>query len=164
MHILHDIHLERLEFFKTNLPHRQLPPFLAAHQRLRELCLGSCHSAPGEMCPLRFLHIHTYASVECPSDCVLGVAHPALYRLAVQEQNDGPSVVPVVLRALRSPMVQLSRLTLDFSPDDYDILATLVAVAPKLQKLKLLEKFGVHVRSTSYARARLSTCSSSVLA
>ncbi len=154
--VLGGIDFKDLEFLKTNLPHQYLLPFLAIHVGTVELSLGPCGRAMEESCPLRLLDTRSYASIECPSECLLGVTHPSLVRLALQESHRHQSYAPPAFRSLPTPLLSLSCLTLDFLPDDYDILENVVRIAPRIQKLKLLEKPRVQVRTYVFISASLS--------
>ncbi|KAI0688943.1 hypothetical protein C8Q76DRAFT_635134, partial [Earliella scabrosa] len=140
--VLVDLQFHRLQLFKTNLPHRFLPEFLASHPTVTNLCLGSCNPAPvpDEPCPLRLVDLRHVETVECALECALATAHPALLRLTVEHLGDPCPRPPTVLRLLQSPLVTLFALTLDFFPDDYEMLDQIVRAAPRVQKLKLLEK------------------------
>ncbi|KAI0744428.1 hypothetical protein C8Q76DRAFT_788965 [Earliella scabrosa] len=140
--LLVGVRLHQLQLFKTNLPHRFLPAFLTSHDTITDLCLGGCDPARAadELCPLRFLNLSHIGTIECALECTAAVAHPALSRLAVEYMGDPCPDAPTVLRSLACPLATLFTLTLDFYPDDYDLVDQIVLAVPRLQNLKLLEK------------------------
>ncbi|KAI1788017.1 hypothetical protein LXA43DRAFT_895320 [Ganoderma leucocontextum] len=145
--ILNGLHFAHLELFKTNLPHRYVTPFLLQQPSLISLCLGSCGREHGEPCPLQVHNLSHVVTAEYPVSCIAGIAHPKLLRLTV-EGGCHLYNTPTSLRSIR-PFPSLFALTLDFFPDDYDILESVVRVAPRLQKLKLIENHRAYVRPFS---------------
>lgn len=144
--LLQGLHFQSLEFFQTNLPHRHLPGFLYVHSHITELCLDSCQRGVAKTCPLQFLHARQYLSVECPPECVRQTAHPRLIRLGVHDVHQSLLSASTIFGPLRPPLVGLLYMTLDFPPDDFDLLQVVSGVAPQLRKLKLLEKPRPNVR------------------
>ncbi|KAI1788733.1 hypothetical protein LXA43DRAFT_894149 [Ganoderma leucocontextum] len=152
--ILDDVHLPRLQLFKTNLPHGSILHFLSTHDTLSDLCLGACgRDERAASCPLSTLYLNGVRVVECPIGCVRAVAHPALDRLTGEIHPRSLSSGPTILRSIPVPLASLSALTLDFYADDYDILQSIVRVAPGLQKLKLLERPRAYRRQSHARRA-----------
>ncbi|PIL35039.1 hypothetical protein GSI_02826 [Ganoderma sinense ZZ0214-1] len=148
-HLLDNEFLPKLELFKTNLPHGDLLPFLRLHPHLSALCLHSCRRRTDErVCPLRAINLSGVLTMECPAGCAPGATRRQLIRLAV---DDRPSVdsIPQALRSFGAP--SLLYLSMDFFPDDYDILREIASVAPCLRKLTLLEKHR-NTRRQSHSR------------
>ena len=145
--ILDGLHFPRLELFKTNLPHHYITPFVSHQPSLICLCLGSCGRAHGEPCPLQVHNLNHIVTAEYPVSCVASIAHPKLLCLTV-EGGCRLYNTPTSLRSIR-PLLSLFALTLDFFPDDYNILESVVQVAPQLQRLKLIENHRTYVRALS---------------
>ncbi|KAI0735940.1 hypothetical protein C8Q76DRAFT_792425 [Earliella scabrosa] len=138
--VLTNVHFSRLELLKTNLPHRFLAPFLVSHNTITDLCLDGCGRAPNEQCPLRHLDLGHVTTVECGNECVVAASHSALLRLTAEHMGDASPSPTTFLRTVNPPLAALFELKLDFFPDDYDLLDQIVMVAPRLQRLKLLER------------------------
>ncbi|PIL28473.1 hypothetical protein GSI_08511 [Ganoderma sinense ZZ0214-1] len=152
--ILDDVHLPRLQLFKTNLPHQSLLHFLPTHDSLTDLCLGACgRGAEEDSCLLCVLDLMGIVVAECPVSCIRAVAHPTLFRLTGEIDRQSLPNGPAILRSIHAPLASLHALTLDFYPGDYDILQFLVRVVPQLQKLKLLERPGTYHRENHTRRA-----------
>ncbi|KAI0686205.1 hypothetical protein C8Q76DRAFT_699033 [Earliella scabrosa] len=151
--ILPGIHFPRLQLFKTNLPHRLLKTFLTSHNTITDLCLQGCGRAPGESCPLRLIDLSHVTAVECALECVSATTHPALMRLTAERMRDASPCPALVLRTLHAPLVALFALTLDFLPDDYDLLDRIVVASPRVQRLKLLERSGAFRRNDQSRRS-----------
>ncbi|KAI1782176.1 hypothetical protein LXA43DRAFT_906548 [Ganoderma leucocontextum] len=150
-HLLAGLHLPKLELFKTNLPHRDLLPFLGLLPNLSVLCLDSCHRHADErVCPLSGVNLSSVLTMECPAGCASGATRGELVRLTL---DDRASIIgiPQALRSFGAP--SLSYLSLDFFPDDYDVLQEIVSAVPRLRKLKLLEKHQKTRRQSHSRRA-----------
>ncbi|RDX50949.1 hypothetical protein OH76DRAFT_1481996 [Lentinus brumalis] len=130
-----------LRFFKTNVPHAKIRHFVGVHPSIAILVLGSCGQE--ERCALSASSLGLVRTVECNTRCIEAVAHTRLVHLAAE--NDSTAFcVPLAFRKLPYVMHDLYSLTLDFFPADTDILISIALVAPRVRKLKLLEK-SVHV-------------------
>ncbi|KAI0708442.1 hypothetical protein C8Q76DRAFT_799707 [Earliella scabrosa] len=151
--VLANVHFGRLELFKTNLPHRFLAPFLVSHDTITDLCLDGCGRAPNEQCPLRHLDLGHVTTVECGNECVIATSHSALLRLTAEHMGHASPSPSTFLRTLNAPLVALFEMKLDFFPDDYDLLDQIVIVAPRLQRLKLLERPRAYRRDTQSRRS-----------
>ncbi|KAI1782527.1 hypothetical protein LXA43DRAFT_1068641 [Ganoderma leucocontextum] len=138
--ILSGLRFHGLDLFKTNLPHRLLVPFLANHTSLRIICLGSCGRGQLESCPLKACDLARIFVVESPCSCIPDLGHPQLTRLTLEGQGDPCFNSPAALKSLSNPLSSLLSLVIDFHPNDYDILDSIIRVAPNLLTLKLLEK------------------------
>ena len=145
--ILVGLHFAHLELFKMNLPHRYIMPFISQQPSLKCLCLGPCGRDDGASCPLQTHNLDHVVTAKYPVSCIMGFVHPNLLRLTL-EGGCHLHNAPALLRSIQ-PFPFLFALTLDFFPDDYDILESVVRVAPQLQKLKLVEKHRTYVRSLS---------------
>lgn len=143
--ILDGLHFAHLQLFKTNLPHRYLTPFLSQQTTITCLCLGgACGCAEWQCCPLKGYGLNHVSTLECPTTCLAAITHGWLLCLTVE----GPSLsssTPAALCSIHSPLLRLSALTLEFFPDDCEILETVVHVAPNVEKLKLIEKPRIYV-------------------
>ncbi|KAI1795830.1 hypothetical protein LXA43DRAFT_1090464 [Ganoderma leucocontextum] len=147
--LLLDVNFGGLQFFKSNLPHAVLAAFLARHQSVSVLVLGPC--GPTRRCPLLEVDLAHVTDLECDAECVRSLAHSDLFRLTIGKSTGGPRI-GVVFRT--SPMCAsgLYSLTIDFFPDDVDVLDNLSLFAPFLRKLKLLEQRGASVRRVQSGR------------
>ena len=148
VHLLHGFFLPRLQLFKTNLPHRDLLTFVDCMPGLCVLCVGSCgRDARDRICPLTGADLSRVLTLECPAECLSGTVRKGLIRLTAE---DRPSVVgiPPALKSFQSQT--LAYLCLEFYPDDYDVLQAIVAVVPRLRKLKLLERHRAMVCSATF--------------
>ncbi|KAI0712365.1 hypothetical protein C8Q76DRAFT_693969 [Earliella scabrosa] len=126
-----------LHTFKTNLPHRALADFLGRHTFLSGLIVGPCGADNG--CPLNNIGFAHLITLECESTCIQSIAHNDVVHLAVAHNRPSPPM-SITLRSLKTSMFDLYSLTLDFSPGDLDILHCVLHLAPRVQKLKLIEK------------------------
>ncbi|KAI1789834.1 hypothetical protein LXA43DRAFT_1095917 [Ganoderma leucocontextum] len=139
----------KLELLKTNLPHRDLLPFIGLAPHLSVLCLGSCtRDAHERVCPLSDANLSNILTMECPAGCASGAARGQLVRLTVDDRSSIAGI-PQALRSFPAPL--LSYLSLDFFLDDYDVLQGILSAVPSLRKLKLLEKHR-STRRQSHAR------------
>ncbi len=137
-----------LVFFKTNLPHHKVKPFVVMHDRtLAVLVLDHCGA--DVQCPLASdVDLGSLSELECDASCVRALASSNLAHLRVK--NDSTArCLPVIFRQLPTSLPELYSLTVDFYPADVDILRSIILVAPRVTKLKLLEKF-VHTVSRAY--------------
>ncbi|RPD54158.1 hypothetical protein L227DRAFT_616375 [Lentinus tigrinus ALCF2SS1-6] len=141
-HIFFLVRFPNLSFFKTNLPHEKIKPFVSAHNDvLSVLVLDSCQS-DGD-CPLAGIALDCLTQLECDVHCASSLMHNNVTHLQIA--NNSPQFsVPVLFRQLMAPFHDLYNLTLDFYPADIDILRAISLVAPRLRKLKLVEK-PIHV-------------------
>ncbi|KAI0755753.1 hypothetical protein C8Q74DRAFT_1441953 [Fomes fomentarius] len=139
--LLVGLQLQHLQFLKANLPHGHLDLFLASHSTVTDLVLGPCAHVPAAgSCPLCALDLHHVTALECPIGCVSDNINPGLLRLTVETHGNSTPYIAPTLRSISPPLLHLFALTLDFYPDDYDILQNVALAAPRVQKLKLLEK------------------------
>ena len=140
--ILDNIRLEKLTGLLTNLPHGHLTSLLSNHATVDTLVLEGrgCTSS----CPLRDLNLRHVTDLKCSSRCFSGIARGQVTSaiVSLSRQNSMPSVA---IRSLSTSPIHT--LSIDFYPDDYDILSLIAAAAPNLRKLKLWEKPRVHVRN-----------------
>ncbi|TFK83032.1 hypothetical protein K466DRAFT_655439 [Polyporus arcularius HHB13444] len=127
--------LPRLRTFATNLPHRALPVFLALHPSVTSLALESCGGRT--RCPLRDLNLSQVSDLSCPARCLEGIARGQV-AMATVNLTRLASMAALAIQALSTSPLYL--LCINFFSDDYDILARIVAAAPRLRKLKLVEK------------------------
>lgn len=134
-----------LQFFKSNMPHAALAAFLARHRSVSVLVLGAC--GPVRRCPLVEADLTHVTELECDAECVRALAHSDLFRLTISKSTDGPRI-GVIFRTTLVCASALYSLTIDFFPDDLDVLDKLSLFAPFLRKLKLLEQRGVSVVSS----------------
>ncbi|TFK82787.1 hypothetical protein K466DRAFT_603392 [Polyporus arcularius HHB13444] len=148
--IFFQVYFPDLCFFKTDLPHDKIRQFVDNHSTLSILVLGPCGNAG--QCALSDLDLERATTVECDARCVGAVARKGLVHLAAQNDTTAYSI-PLIFRKLSCVMPELYSLTVDFFPADTDILLSIALVAPRVRKLKLLEK-SVHVgRRISSRRA-----------
>lgn len=139
--LLNGVVLPRLTVFQTNLPHRTLPVFLALHPSITGLALDSCGGR--RCCPLRGLNVAHATDLRCPARCLEGLARGQV-GMATIHLTRLASMAALAIRSLStSPLYSLA---VDFFSDDYDILTRVVAAAPLLRKLKLVEKPRTQVR------------------
>ncbi len=144
--ILDGLAFEHLELLSTNLPHHRVSAFVASHATLTDLCLGTCSPPANGVCPLSMVNIDHVKTLECPLDCV-SAARPGLCRLTAEDAGNSRLSAPAALMSISTPLTHLFALTLDFYPDDYDILDKIVVAAPRVRRLKLLEKPRAYVRA-----------------
>ncbi|PIL29463.1 hypothetical protein GSI_08405 [Ganoderma sinense ZZ0214-1] len=144
--LLLNLKFKALQFFKSNLPHTALTTFLARHHSVSDLVLGPC--GPAKPCPLYDVDLSHVTNLECEATCVRSLAHSDLFRLTIGKSTEGPRV-GVVFRTSPVCVSGLYSLTIDFFPDDIDVLDNLSLFAPFLRKLRLLEQRGAfrHNRS-----------------
>ncbi|KAI1782689.1 hypothetical protein LXA43DRAFT_905051, partial [Ganoderma leucocontextum] len=138
--LLAGLRFRRLALFKTNMRHGLLISFFAAHPSVKIASLGSCGRGALKNCPLGGCNLSHVLVVECPCSCVDQLSHRKLSRLTIESQGDTNFNAPAALKSLSNPLPCLSSLVIDFHPNDYDILDTIIRVAPNLSTLKLLEK------------------------
>ncbi len=141
--VFFQVFFQDLRFFKTNLPHSKIQHFVAGHPAISILVLGPC--GKDERCALSDASLDLVTTVECNAHCVEAVAHQGLVHLAAENESTA-FCVPLAFRKLPYVMHDLYSLTLDFFPADTDILMSIALVAPRVRKLKLVEK-SVHVVS-----------------
>ncbi|RDX39483.1 hypothetical protein OH76DRAFT_1491102 [Lentinus brumalis] len=133
--VLQGVSLPRLRTLSTNLPHRILLVFLTLHPSITALALDACGGR--NRCPLRNLNLAHFSDLKCPAQCLEGLARGQV-AVATVHLTRLASTATLAIRALStSPLYSLA---IDFFSDDYDILARVVAAAPLLRKLKLIEK------------------------
>ncbi|KAI0690827.1 hypothetical protein C8T65DRAFT_587611 [Cerioporus squamosus] len=133
------VDMQQLRLFKTNLPHAMIAGFLGNHPFITDLVIGPCGSVD-EPCPLRDIDLEHVATLECEQSCVSAIAHPGLFRLSVD--NHSAHHASTIFRSLAAPPTDLYSLTLDFLPDEHNVLANIAYSSPRLRKLKLLERKG----------------------
>ncbi|RPD57899.1 hypothetical protein L226DRAFT_474393 [Lentinus tigrinus ALCF2SS1-7] len=148
--ILDNIILPELRFFRTNIPHALLRPFLAAHDRMSILTLDACSSTESP-CPLSASHLPHLKCVTGPAPCVSSFVNQGTFRLTMSSP-DGACSTSLLLRSLPLPLPSLYALTIDFPANDHDVLLSVVASCSGVRKLKLMEK-----PSHKCRRGRLST-------
>ncbi len=153
--LLDNIVFESLVFFKTNLPHASLVVFLSNHPTLTTLSLNSCARDSTAVCPLTTVDLTHVLTIECPTGCVKGASHSNLRRLTMQGSSFHANT-PAILRSLTVALVSLVNLTLDFHPDDHDILERVITAAPRVQSLQLIERASRSVSvSTNRSHSKL---------
>ena len=135
VNILDNLHLNKLVGLMTNLPHGHLAPFLSNHPAIDTLILRArgCHTP----CPLRDLDLRHVKDLECPSRCFSGIARGQITNATVNLSRQSSMSSLAIHSLSASP---LHTLTIDFYPNDYDILSRIAAVIPNLRRLKLVEK------------------------
>lgn len=138
--IMRGLMLCKIELFSTNLPHACLSSFLAGHPSLHSVVLRHCGDE--SRCPLGRLRLPHITELQCPSRCLPGIAHDRVARATVNLTRLASNAALVVHSLSASPLYSLS---VDFFSNDYDTLSRIAAAAPRLQKLKLVEKPGVQV-------------------
>lgn len=152
--LLDGIQLPRMQLLSTNLPHDSLVSFLARHRGLRSLVLRYC--GKGWDCPLRHISLAHIVELQCPSRCLPAIASDKVARATVNVTRLASNAVLAIHALARSP---LYCLTIDFLANDYDMLQKVAAAAPKVKKLKLVEKPWPQVSSSSdFMRYVLSHC------
>ncbi|RPD58134.1 hypothetical protein L226DRAFT_573248 [Lentinus tigrinus ALCF2SS1-7] len=137
-----------LRLFKTNIPHRCLSSFMESHPTLTTLCLDSCECAE-PVCPLCTRDFNAIVTLECPLGCLHKNPCHNLVRLTAG-QRSSTCGIPAAFKAFPAA-ASLVYLTVEFLPDDYDVLQGIVGATPMLRKLKLLEQHRV-TRRRSHAR------------
>ena len=135
--IFFQISFPHLKLFKTNLPHSVIRQFLTQNNSISDLVVGPCNSRG--QCPLQDVDLEHMTTLECHAGCLSALAHPGLVHLAV-ENHDPSCHMSVALCKLPVVMRNLYSLTLDVISDDTNLLFTVSLVAPRVRKLKLLEK------------------------
>lgn len=138
--LLADIRFDTLEFFATNIPHASLVDFVSDHRALTSLILGPCGRRSKD-CPLAVVTTPDLMTLQCTTSCLDALPYPQVSRLTLNLPESG-GCMPTILRGIshRASALALSSLTLDFSPDDYNILEAIMQATPHVRKLKLLEK------------------------
>ncbi|KAI9057622.1 hypothetical protein FKP32DRAFT_1681304 [Trametes sanguinea] len=136
---LRGVFLPCLQYFRTNLPHRTVHPFIDAHPSITELDLVGEGSHPHKKCPLSMATLDDLQTLSGPSSCVPYIALPGLSRLCI---NLGTSTSGgcAALRAIPAPLCRLYQLTIDIRDDDDDILHSIAYACPGVRKLKLIEQ------------------------
>ncbi|KAI0753040.1 hypothetical protein C8Q80DRAFT_1267478 [Daedaleopsis nitida] len=133
--LLNGIIFHRLKVFSSNLPHCLLPSFLASHSSITSLSLHSCGGRT--LCPLRDLGLTRVTDLKCPARCLQGLAHGQV-AVATVNLTRMASLAALAINALSTSPIY--SLTIDFFSNDFDILARIAYAAPRLRKLKLIEK------------------------
>lgn len=134
--------------FSANLPHRTLVMFLPLHPTITGLALKTCGGCA--RCPLDHLNLPHVTDLQCPARCVEGLAHGHVATATVHLTCLASMAATAINALSTSPLYSL---TVEFFPNDYDILARITAAAPHLQKLKLIEKPQPQVCSCSVLSA-----------
>ena len=147
--ILDGVSLPQLCFFRTNVHHHILLPFLMAHKKIQVISLATCGSPEGMVCPLSPVNLPKLRTLCAPATCVPSLANADLFRLTLLA-SDGSSTPPLILRTMRSLSLVYS-LTIDFCADDYDVLLGVIRTCSNVKKLKLLETSAAHVRTRAQA-------------
>ncbi|KAJ3540540.1 hypothetical protein NM688_g6213 [Phlebia brevispora] len=135
------VHFSQLVLLETNLPHSRLIDFISRHSTLKILALGACGRS--KQCPLGVLDLGGVTDLQCPVDCVPKLVHVHLTRLSVYIDSFSTQV-SLLIPPFRLYSVTL--LTMEILHDDYDILRTVITVAPLVRKLKLVEKVNSSTR------------------
>ncbi|KAH9847485.1 hypothetical protein C2E23DRAFT_890017 [Lenzites betulinus] len=134
--LLNGLQFPNLRVFSSNLPHRVLSTFLAAHPLLVSLALrGSCGRSA--QCPLQGLELHHLSDLQCPSRCFVGIARGSLVTATVNLTRL-TSMSSLAIQTLSSS--RLYSLAVDYHSTDYDVLSRVAMAIPNLRKLKLNEK------------------------
>ncbi len=138
-----------LQSFKTNLLHRTVQPFLAQHTTLMTLVVGPCGTTGP--CPLANVQLDHLTTLKCHAPCLHALAHGGLVFLKV-ENHSATCFMSKIVRTLPSPMPSLYSLSIDIFPDDTNVLSGILRAAPRVKKLRLLERQGNMVRHHPYFR------------
>lgn len=143
--LLADIRFRTLDYFATNIPHASLTTFLSGHSTLTSLILGSCGKS--KSCPLSAVKFPDLMTLQCTITCIDALPYSQVSRLTLELPEAG-GCIPTVLRAMptSSSVLAFTSLTLDFLPDDFDILDAIIQAVPHVRKLKLIEKKKTTVR------------------
>ncbi|KAH9834089.1 uncharacterized protein C8Q71DRAFT_909099 [Rhodofomes roseus] len=136
----------KIQLLSTNIPHDCLSTFLSIHPSLRSLVLRYCgdHS----ICPLKDVSLAHIIELQCPSRCLPAIANGQVARATVNLTRLASNALLAIGALSSSPLYCLS---IDFFPNDYDLLIRVAAAAPTIRKLKLVEKprpqrRGCHIR------------------
>ncbi|PIL36029.1 hypothetical protein GSI_01689 [Ganoderma sinense ZZ0214-1] len=148
--LLFNINFRVLKFFKTNLPHHILTSFLNRHRLVTILVLGPCGRSGG--CPLAVGDFEHVTDLECEATCAKNLVHRRLRHLAIVGKSLRGPRIPAILRQVPVVASALYHLTMDFFPDDSDILHAIHRFAPFLKKLRLVERRGGASRHGSSQR------------
>ncbi len=133
--VLNGVVLPRLRVPGTNLPHRALLVFLTLHPSITGLSLNWCGSCVH--CPLRDLDLACITNLHCLACCLQGIVRSQV-EVATINLTHLTLMATLVVRALSTSL--LYSLAIEFFSDNYNILSCIVAAAPLLHKLKLVEK------------------------
>lgn len=135
--IFFQIYFPALRSFRSNLPHRKIRPFLVQHPALTTLVVGPCGAAGP--CPLADIQLDQLTTLECHAPCLHALAHGGLVFLKV-ENHSATCYMSSILCNLPSPMLSLYSLSVDLFPNDTDVLLGILLAAPRVKKLKFLER------------------------
>lgn len=138
------VRLPFVEVLKSNLPHRALSGFIAAHPSLRALEIKACGRT--RKCTLSSNNLHHINDIRCPAECAPHYVHGRIDRLRldlVSAETSASKIIsgfPIALNALYV-------LTLEFNAVDTSILRTIATNMPWVRNLKLIEKRDLEVSS-----------------
>ncbi|KAI0730669.1 hypothetical protein C8Q76DRAFT_792818 [Earliella scabrosa] len=122
---------------KTNMPHRVLVPFVAAHYGLRALSIDSCGRSV--KCALASIDVDHVTDIRCPVECAPHLVHEAITRLRLDSGRPGTVSSAVITKIPVAPPA-IYVLTAEFKPEDGAILRKVAAKFRYLRNLKLIEK------------------------
>ncbi|OJT15122.1 hypothetical protein TRAPUB_8319 [Trametes pubescens] len=134
--LLTDIRFRTLDFIATNIPHASLVSFLSSHPTVTSLVLGPCGKS--KACPLAAVSTPNLVALECSVGCLSATSYSRLSRLTLDLPEAGVHM-PTIIRHMTN-VSSLSSLTVDFFPDDFDIVDAIADAIPQVRKLKLVEK------------------------
>ncbi|TBU36327.1 hypothetical protein BD309DRAFT_985020, partial [Dichomitus squalens] len=135
--LLDAVRLPKIEFFRTNAYHHLLTDFLASHTTISILQLAQC-GEDDDLCPLVVVDLQ----VQCiggPAKCVSHLAHDGVSRL-MMASSDRARTPSLLLRSIHPHLASLYTLTMDFYPDEHDVLSSIITVCKTVRKLKLIEQ------------------------
>lgn len=136
--LLNNVKFPNIRLFSTNLPHHTLIKFLSNHPTIVTIVLGQCGRTSD--CALRSVDLHRVTELQCPSHCLSGIARG---QVSVANITLASSVHAAINALASSPLFSL---VIEFYSNDYDILERITRAAPRLTRLKLIEKPCTHVR------------------
>ncbi|KII96095.1 hypothetical protein PLICRDRAFT_170676 [Plicaturopsis crispa FD-325 SS-3] len=138
--LLSESPLPRLDALETNISHAAVAAFLGLHPNTTVLTLGPCNRRPP--CPISAIPLPCLEHLICPLECVPAFSSsPSLRTFSATYIGgiDPPVSSSSIVRTITHG-TNITRIFLEFSPTDYDMLRQLAIAAPNLEILKLVEK------------------------
>ncbi|PIL23659.1 hypothetical protein GSI_14972 [Ganoderma sinense ZZ0214-1] len=126
LRLLDGVVFNRLQLFKTNLPHNRLVTFLSAHQTLGFLDLGPCGRS--QKCSLTSVDLSRIHDIRCPIKCFSTLVHLGSIRIH-GDLTRPKTVVSTVLCSFPIAFFAVYTLSLHFNPTDDDIVASIARFA-----------------------------------
>lgn len=142
--------LARLATLETNIPHAVLAGLLQRQPEIETLVIGVCDNH--SYCPLSAVGFPSLRHVTSPIACIPAFeGAPRLVTLSARyiDHRDAELSASKTLRFLTPHSDTITSITLEFNPTDYDVLRRIADIAPRLEGLKLVEKYtniGLNVR------------------